>query len=105
MLGINTTTVNGRETETGNGAPLRVNLVVSDTGTGIDPKVLPLIFDPFFTTKPQGEGSGLGLSTVYGIVKQSGGQIDVQSEISRGTTFTITLPGGAPRPGPQRANK
>ncbi len=90
MLGINTTTVNGGSAS--DGTPPRVKLVVSDTGTGIDPKVLPLIFDPFFTTKPQGEGSGLGLSTVYGIVKQSGGQIDVQSEISRGTTFTISLP-------------
>ena len=111
-LGINTTTVNGRETETGNGASPRVNLVVSDTGTGIDPKVLPLIFDPFFTTKPQGEGSGLGLSTVYGIIKQSGGQIDVQSEMNRGTTFTITLPAASPvavpdlaveAPGPARS--
>ena len=90
MLGINTTTVNGGSPA--DNTPARVKLVVSDTGTGIDPKVLPLIFDPFFTTKPQGEGSGLGLSTVYGIVKQSGGQIDVQSEISRGTTFTISLP-------------
>jgi CheY-like chemotaxis protein len=69
-----------------------VQLVVTDNGTGIDPKVLPLIFDPFFTTKPQGEGSGLGLSTVFGIVKQSGGQIAVQSDLSRGTTFTISLP-------------
>lgn len=82
----------------GNGAAQHAQLVVSDTGTGIDTKVLPLIFDPFFTTKPQGEGSGLGLSTVYGIVKQSGGQIDVQSEIGRGTTFTITLPAAPPVP-------
>jgi len=79
------------------GAPSpRAQLVVSDSGTGIDPKVLPLIFDPFFTTKPQGEGSGLGLSTVYGIVKQSGGQIDVQSEPNHGTTFTISLPAAPP---------
>ncbi len=95
-LGINTTTVNGHEVATPGGAPPRVHLVVSDSGTGIEPKVLPLIFDPFFTTKPQGEGSGLGLSTVYGIVKQSGGQIDVQSEMSRGTTFTISLPAAPP---------
>jgi PAS domain S-box-containing protein len=103
-LAINTTTVDGQED--GNGTPpSRVHLVVSDSGTGIDPKVLPLIFDPFFTTKPQGEGSGLGLSTVYGIIKQSGGQIDVQSEISRGTTFTITLPAAAPVPVPEFADE
>ncbi|HJQ65043.1 MAG TPA: ATP-binding protein [Gemmatimonadales bacterium] len=103
-LAINTTTVNGQED--GNGTPpSRVHLVVSDSGTGIDPKVLPLIFDPFFTTKPQGEGSGLGLSTVYGIIKQSGGQIDVQSEISRGTTFTITLPAASPVPVPEFAGE
>jgi CheY-like chemotaxis protein len=103
MLGINTTTVNGRDSDSSNGGPPRVNLVVSDTGTGIDSKVLPLIFDPFFTTKPQGEGSGLGLSTVYGIVKQSGGQIDVQSEMNRGTTFTITLPAAEVVPIPDLA--
>ncbi|HKC46609.1 MAG TPA: ATP-binding protein [Gemmatimonadales bacterium] len=91
-LGIRTTVTDGVAAESGNGAGRRVHLVVSDNGTGIDPKVLPLIFDPFFTTKPQGEGSGLGLSTVFGIVKQSGGQIDVQSELNRGTTFTISLP-------------
>ncbi|HTH66045.1 MAG TPA: ATP-binding protein [Gemmatimonadales bacterium] len=90
-LGIRTTATDGAP-ESSNGTGRRVQLVVNDTGTGIDPKVLPLIFDPFFTTKPQGEGSGLGLSTVFGIVKQSGGQIDVQSELNRGTTFTISLP-------------
>ena len=104
MLAINTTTVDGQED--GNGTPpSRVHLVVSDSGTGIDPKVLPLIFDPFFTTKPQGEGSGLGLSTVYGIIKQSGGEIDGQSEISRGTTFTITLPAASPVPVPEFAGE
>jgi PAS domain S-box-containing protein len=90
-LGIRTTATDGAP-ESSNGTGRRVLLVVNDNGEGIDPKVLPLIFDPFFTTKPQGEGSGLGLSTVFGIVKQSGGQIDVQSELNRGTTFTISLP-------------
>jgi PAS domain S-box-containing protein len=94
-LAIHTTTADGAE-GTSDVAAARVKMIVSDNGTGIDPKVLPLIFDPFFTTKPQGEGSGLGLSTVYGIVKQSGGQIDVQSETGRGTTVTISLPAAPP---------
>jgi CheY-like chemotaxis protein len=65
---------------------------VVDTGTGISPDDLPHIFEPFFTTKPQGEGSGLGLSQVFGIVKQHGGFIDVESRMGEGTTFTIYLP-------------
>ena len=69
-----------------------VQVTVSDTGTGIPPDVLPHIFDPFFTTKAPGEGSGLGLAQVHGIVKQHGGEIGVKSQAGQGTTFTIYLP-------------
>ena len=69
-----------------------VQVTVADTGTGIPPDVLPHVFDPFFTTKAPGEGSGLGLAQVHGIVKQHEGEIDVQSQVGHGTTFTIYLP-------------
>ncbi|MFN2456220.1 MAG: sensor histidine kinase [Pyrinomonadaceae bacterium] len=65
---------------------------ISDTGSGIPDDQLSRIFDPFFTTKPVGEGTGLGLSTSYGIIERHGGTITVKSAVSAGTTFTVRIP-------------
>jgi PAS domain S-box-containing protein len=69
-----------------------VRLRISDTGVGMDPDVAAHVFEPFFSTKPRGEGSGLGLATVYGIITQAGGDAQIYSEPGSGTTFTAVLP-------------
>ncbi|HEY7153648.1 MAG TPA: ATP-binding protein, partial [Gemmataceae bacterium] len=74
-----------------------IAIEVQDNGRGIKAEHLPHIFDPFFTTKPVGQGTGLGLSVSYGIVRDHGGSIDVDSEVGRGTLFRIRLPLRPPR--------
>jgi PAS domain S-box-containing protein len=83
----------GRKTPVPEMTPGRwICLSVSDTGTGIPPDVLPHVFEPFFTTKPIGQGTGLGLAQVYGIVKQHEGHMNVETETGQGSTFLVYLP-------------
>ncbi len=89
MRGEGTLTI---EVGSDSSSPESVILTVSDTGRGIDAADLPKVFEPFFTTKAADEGSGIGLATAYGIVTQHGGQITVDSEKGKGTTFRVSLP-------------
>ena len=78
-----------------------VQLRVADTGTGIPSDIAERVFEPFFTTKPKGEGSGLGLATVYGIITQAGGHADIRSAVGAGTTFIALLPATDQQPTPK----
>ncbi|MFP6640806.1 MAG: HAMP domain-containing sensor histidine kinase, partial [Myxococcota bacterium] len=76
-----------------------IEIAISDTGVGVPDSDLGRIFDPFYTTKEVGAGTGLGLSTSYGIIKRHGGEMTVESEVGQGATFTVWLPFEPPAEG------
>jgi CheY-like chemotaxis protein len=83
---------------------LYMRLAVRDTGSGIVPDIMDKIFDPFFTTKKTGEGTGLGLSVVMGIVKQANGYVTAESVVGKGSTFTVNFPKAENEPGTEQAD-
>lgn len=92
-LTISTANVSASAARSGTSFPgAHVRVTVRDTGVGMSPETMSKVFEPFFTTKGFGKGTGLGLATVYGIIEQSGGRVTVESEVGRGTTFSIRLP-------------
>jgi len=112
MLTLSTNVVSGRDRP--GGMPLEaraevyVRIDVSDTGTGIGADSLPHIFEPFFTTKEVGKGTGLGLATAFGIAQQHGGWLSVESEVGRGSTFSLFIPrhhGAQPSTSPEQVSK
>ncbi|MGE0492400.1 MAG: ATP-binding protein [Vulcanimicrobiota bacterium] len=82
------------------GCPDGIEIVITDDGEGMEAATQARIFEPFFTTKAQGQGTGLGLSTVYGVVQQASGRVTVESRVGEGASFTIWLPASASRPEP-----
>jgi signal transduction histidine kinase len=93
VISTGTTALDERAASAANITPGQYVLIsVADNGSGMGPEVLAHLFEPFFTTKPPGHGTGLGLATVFGIVRQAGGTVDVESAPQRGTTFRILFP-------------